>query len=203
VHLLDDGFQHRGLARAMDVVLVTAEDFEDALLPAGNRRESLRALRRADAVVIRAEERRRVEPRVRRLLRKGAAVWSVRRELRFPDGLGSMYAGARPMAFCAIARPDGFWAMLAKAGCVVVAKVAYNDHHAYSAADVERLAKVAGERGATGFLTTEKDWVKLVGSGSSPMLERLRKVGPVCAVGLDLKFEDEAEVVRELEARCR
>jgi tetraacyldisaccharide 4'-kinase len=38
VHLLDDGFQHRGLARAMDVVLVTAEDLEDALLPAGNLR---------------------------------------------------------------------------------------------------------------------------------------------------------------------
>ncbi len=56
VHLLDDGFQHRRLARALDVVLVTAEDLEDALLPAGNRREQLRALRRADVVVVREEE---------------------------------------------------------------------------------------------------------------------------------------------------
>ena len=39
LHLLDDGFQHRRLARALDVVVVTEEDLEDALLPAGNRRE--------------------------------------------------------------------------------------------------------------------------------------------------------------------
>ena len=73
VHLLDDGFQHRGLARAMDVVVVTEEDLEDALLPAGNRREALRALRRADAVVVREEERDRVEERVRQLMRDGRA----------------------------------------------------------------------------------------------------------------------------------
>ena len=65
VHLLDDGFQHRQLARAVDVVLVTAEDLEDALLPAGNRREPLAALRRADVVVLREEERERIEARVR------------------------------------------------------------------------------------------------------------------------------------------
>ncbi len=39
VHLLDDGFQHRQLARNVDIVLVTAEDLEDTLLPAGNLRE--------------------------------------------------------------------------------------------------------------------------------------------------------------------
>src|ERR1039457_995570 len=39
VHLLDDGFQHRGLARALDAVLVTAEDLDDVLLPAGDLRE--------------------------------------------------------------------------------------------------------------------------------------------------------------------
>jgi tetraacyldisaccharide 4'-kinase len=70
VHLLDDGFQHRGLARAVDVVVVTEEDLEDALLPAGNRREPLRALRRADVVVVREEERERVEARVRGLMRR-------------------------------------------------------------------------------------------------------------------------------------
>src|ERR1017187_6103614 len=52
VHLLDDGFQHRRLARAMDVVVETEADLEDALLPAGDRREALRALRLADAVVV-------------------------------------------------------------------------------------------------------------------------------------------------------
>jgi tetraacyldisaccharide 4'-kinase len=180
----------------MDVVLATAEDLEDALLPAGNRREPLRALRRADAVVLRAEERERVEARVRRLMREGAAIWTVRRELRFPEG-GVLCAGPRPVGFCAIARPDGFTAMLAEAGCTVVEMLAFGDHHGYGAADVERLVKVAGECGATGFVTTEKDAVKLTGA----MLERLRAVGPVGVVGLEAKFVDEADVMRVLEAR--
>ncbi len=45
VHLLDDGFQHRQLARDVDIVLLTQEDVEDTLLPAGNLREPLAALR--------------------------------------------------------------------------------------------------------------------------------------------------------------
>ena len=94
-------------------MLVTEEDLEEALLPAGNRREPLAALGRADVVVLREEERERVEARVRGLMRAGAAVWSVRRELRFAEG----GAGARPLAFCAIARPEEFWAMLEEAGC--------------------------------------------------------------------------------------
>src|ERR1700756_5221626 len=52
MHLLDDGFQHRGLARDFDIVLVTQQDATDRLLPAGRLRESLSALRRADAVVL-------------------------------------------------------------------------------------------------------------------------------------------------------
>ena len=56
VHLLDDGFQHRQLARSVDIVLVTAEDLEDVRLPAGNLREDLSALQRADVVVVRQNE---------------------------------------------------------------------------------------------------------------------------------------------------
>ena len=199
MHLLDDGFQHRRLARSMDVVVVTEEDLRDALLPAGNRREALQALRQADAVVVREEERDCVQERVRQLMRVEAPVWRLRRELRLADSALELGARPRPLAFCGIARPEGFWSMLAQAGYMLAAKVTYSDHHRYGLDDVERLAKVAGQRGATGFLTTEKDAVKL----SAGMMERLRSVGPVCVVALDAKFVDEAEVLRELEARCR
>ena len=52
LHLLDDGFQHRALARDFDIVLVTPEDARDSLLPAGRLREPLKSLSRADAVVL-------------------------------------------------------------------------------------------------------------------------------------------------------
>jgi tetraacyldisaccharide 4'-kinase len=165
------------------------------LLPAGNRREPLRALGRADVVVVREEERERIEARVRGLMRKDALMWTVGREPRFAEGAG---AGARPLAFCAIARPEAFSAMLKEeAGCELVETVAFGDHHKYGRADMEKIAAIAKERGATGFLTTEKDAVKLTPS----MMERLGQVGAVVVVRLEATFVDEAEVVRELEAR--
>jgi len=236
VHLLDDGFQHWGLARAVDVVLVTEEDLNDALLPAGNRREPLEALGRADVVVLREDQRERVEARIRPLLREGAEVWSVQRELRFPDSLGGLEARVRPLAFCAIARPQSFYAMLGAAGFDLAATVDFRDHHAYTLADMERITTMAKESGATGFVVTEKDAVKLAspvsgvatsgvsfgpasnaatglasgltsGAGfhfaSGSLIERLEAVGPVCVVGLETRFVDEADVMRGLEARLR
>jgi len=111
--------------------------------------------------------------------------------------LEELAAGPRPVAFCGIARPSGFWTMLAQAGCKVVAEVAFNDHHAYSTSDVERLVEIAQQHEGTGFLTTEKDRVKL----PKRLLDRLRAVGPVCVVKLEAKFVDEAGVIGELEAR--
>ena len=195
VHLLDDGFQHLGLARTLDVVLVTEEDLDDTLLPAGNLREPVVALRRADVVVLREQERERVEGRVRRLMRSDAVVWSVRRVMRLSaDG-----AGATPMAFSAIARPEDFWAMLEEAGCDLVDRVAFGDHHAYSMADMVRMVETAKNCEATGCLTTEKDAVKL----DPAMLELLGVVGSVCVAGLATSFVGEADVLGELEARCR
>jgi tetraacyldisaccharide 4'-kinase len=197
VHLLDDGFQHRQLARTVDVVLVTADDLDDALLPAGNRRERLTALRRADAIVLRDEERAEVAPRLRGLLREGALVWSVQRRLMLPVPAEQLSSGPRPIAFCAIARPDGFWAMLKQAGCTAIKKLTFPDHHAYSAEDMDQLVETARGCNATGFLTTAKDHVKL----SREMIDRLREVGPLDVLKLEAKFVDEAAVLRDLEAR--
>jgi len=199
MHLLDDGFQHRGLTRNVDIVLLTKADLDEALMPAGNRREPLAALGRADVVVLRDTERARVETRVRELMRAGAAVWSVRRDLRFADCEGGGSAGTRPLAFCAIARPDGFWAMLEESGCQLAEIVAFGDHHAYAMVDMVRMVAMAKKCGATGFVTTEKDAVKL----TEAMMERLREVGPVCVAVLTARFVDEADVLRELEERVR
>jgi tetraacyldisaccharide 4'-kinase len=195
LHLLDDGFQHRRLARAMDVVLVTAEDLDDALLPAGNLREPLSALQRADVVVVREDEFEAVGKRVWAMVREGAQMWTVRRRLVFPAPMFVFGAGLKPVAFCAIARPEGFATMLMDAGCGIVETVAFADHHRYQMADVERVIEVAKGLNATGFVTTEKDAVKL----SAAMRERLEAAGSLMVVALEAEFADAEKVVATVE----
>ena len=205
VHLLDDGFQHRQLGRSVDIVLVTSEDLEDSLLPAGNLREDLSALQRADVLVVRQNEvdadidagAMAVNKRAWEMLRDRGQMWIVRRTLRFPAPLRVFGAGLRPVAFCAIARPEDFAAVLHSAGCGVVETVAFADHHRYGSADMERVIEVAKGLNGSGFITTEKDAVKL----TEAMRRRLEEHGPLMVVALEAEFADPAAVLRALEAK--
>ena len=205
VHLLDDGFQHRRLARSVDIVLVTSKDLEDGLLPAGNLREEVSALQRADVLVVRQEEVDAdidagvppVNKRAWAMLRDRGQMWIVQRKLVFPAPLKVFGAGLRPVAFCAIARPEGFAAMLQDAGCGVVETVAFADHHRYTMADMDRVVAVAKGLNGSGFITTEKDAVKL----SEAMRRRLEKHGPLMVVALEAVFADPSAVLRSLEAK--
>jgi tetraacyldisaccharide 4'-kinase len=149
VHLLDDGFQHRQLARDFDIVLVTAEDARDRLLPAGRLRESVSALERADAVVLPADLS------CGQLPLAGKQVWRLRRNLQ------AGHAPPRPVGFCGIARPGNFFSQLREAGVELAAEVPFPDHHVYTRRDVSRLLRLRQQTGAGGFVTTEKDAVKL------------------------------------------
>jgi tetraacyldisaccharide 4'-kinase len=197
VHILDDGFQHRRLGRSVDLVLVTAADLDDALLPAGNRREPLAALRRAHVVLLREPECAELAPRLRRWMRPGAAIFSYRRRLAFDAPAGFAAAGPGPLAFCAIARPEGFIEMLEDAGCTLVKTVVFRDHFSYGRHDVEHLVTAARQCGATGFVTTAKDWVKF----SPPMRDRLTQGGAVAVARLDAHFPDPRAILNALEAR--
>lgn len=149
VHLLDDGFQHRALARDFDIVLVTGEDLHDHLLPAGRLREPLTSLRRADAIVLSSA----VKPEDLPL--ENPTVWRTRRDIVLRD------PPATPVAFCAIARPKQFFLQLRFAGCEPAAEAAYRDHHAYTEADIRDLLRLRERCQAGGFITTEKDAINL------------------------------------------
>jgi tetraacyldisaccharide 4'-kinase len=149
LHLLDDAFQHRALARDFDIVLVTADDARDHLLPAGRLREPLTALRRADAVVLTAG----AAPDLFSV--DGKLVWRVRR------GISAENVPPKPVAFCGIARPQNFVLQLRKAGIEPAAEAVYRDHHAYTENDIRELLALKTQSEAGGFVTTEKDAVNL------------------------------------------
>jgi tetraacyldisaccharide 4'-kinase len=153
VHLLDDGFQHRQLARDVDIVLLSAHDLDDHLLPAGNLREPLRAARRADVIAIPADE-----PDIEEWVKShgwSAQVWRVRRKMDVPR------IDQAVIAFCGIARPEQFFEGLERAGLRLAARIAFADHHRYTPLDLERIAAEAEKSEAAALVTTEKDRVRL------------------------------------------
>jgi tetraacyldisaccharide 4'-kinase len=175
LHLLDDGFQHRGLARNFDVVLVTPEDARDQLLPAGRLREPLTALRRADAVVLTNGASPESFPL------EGKLVWRARRGILPKD------VPARPVVFCGIARPQNFLVQLRTAGIEPAAEAFYRDHHAYTEKDVRELLKLRDKSEAGGFVTTEKDAVNLGG--------HLSALEPLAVIPVKMELVDAADAV--------
>lgn len=183
VHLLDDGFQHRALARDFDIVLVTPQDASDRLLPAGRLREPLRALQRADAVVLTsgaAEESFPVQ---------GKIVWRVRR------GIVAQGIPARPVVFCGIARPQNFLLQLRAANVEPAAQAFYRDHYAYREKDVRELVDLKQRSEAGGFVTTEKDAVNL-----GPFLSAL---SPLAVVPVRMELADAANGLETMLGKIR
>ncbi|HEV3307715.1 MAG TPA: tetraacyldisaccharide 4'-kinase [Candidatus Sulfotelmatobacter sp.] len=175
IHLLDDGFQHRGLARDFDIVLVTPEDGRDRMLPGGRLREPLGALRRADAVVLASGASPESFPV------QGKTVWRVRR------GIVAQSIPPRPVAFCGIARPQNFLLQLRTAGVDAVAEAFFRDHHAYTEKDVRDLLELRQRSEAGGFVTTEKDAVNLSGY--------LDTLAPMAVVPVKMELVDAANAV--------
>jgi tetraacyldisaccharide 4'-kinase len=155
VHILDDGFQHRRLHRDFDLVLMGHGDLRGGLLPFGRLREPLSSLARANAVAA---------PEELAALLSEPNIWHIRRRLVLHEP-----APTRPLAFCGLARPRQFWQALGDIGIYPVGTYAFGDHHRYTAKDVALLQRLARQHEANGFLTTEKDLVKLDGAGLAPI----------------------------------
>ena len=181
LHILDDGFQHRSLAREFDIVLMTADDLQDRLLPAGRLREPVSSLRRADAIVLPA----RLAPEHPALREK--LIWRVQREIILPA------VPQAPIVFCGIARPQQFLSQIRAAGITPAAELVFRDHYRYARADIQRLLAEQRRLGAGGFLTTEKDAINL---GSLH-----RDLEPLAIVTLRLTLDHPADVLNTILGR--
>ncbi len=163
VHLLDDGFQHRQLARDIDILLLSRRDLTDHLLPAGNLREALCAAKRAAVIAIPADEPE-LEAEFKSRGWKGI-IWRLRRSMEIPSADDS--ADGPVVAFCGIARPGQFFQGLESTGVKLAAHVVFPDHHRYTARDLDGLAAQARHAGAKALVTTEKDRVRLGSLGAT------------------------------------
>jgi tetraacyldisaccharide 4'-kinase len=188
VHILDDGFQHRQLARDINIVLLNRDDWRDHLLPAGNLRETLAALRRAHAIALPADQ-----PDLERQLKAAnltAPAWRIHRRMEVSPADGPV------AAFCGIARPDQFFAGLKAAGLLVATRTAFRDHHRYTTSDIDGLISSAKASGATAIITTDKDRIRLENLASNFSDDM-----PLVTARLTIEIEGEAAFVDWLTAR--
>lgn len=206
--LLDDGFQHRRLARDLDIVMLDAEaPFGNGhVFPRGMLREPIEGLRRAQVVVlsradmIQPAERERLRHQVARLAPQALWAEAIHGPRALVDSVGreeplAALAGRRVAAFCGIGNPTAFRHTLETLGCQVAAFRAFDDHYAYGRADVERLSAWAAAFDIQAVLCTHKDLVKL---GSDTLGGR-----PLRAVVVELEFLcGQAQLEARLETVC-
>ncbi len=204
--LLDDGFQHRVLARDLDIVLIDASrpQLAGSLLPLGWLREPVESLRRADAVIVtRAREvDHGLNEQIVQLHGKPALAWcnhawsdlDVHEAARSQRQSVDWLRGRRIAVWAGIGRPDAFVQQLNTFGAEVVAIASLRDHARYGRRAVSRLAKEARRSGAAAIATTGKDWVKIGFDGSVVDL-------PIVVPRLEMRFcAGEAAVRDRLEA---
>ncbi len=175
VLLLDDAYQHRRIARDLDIVLIDAtEPFgHDHLFPRGTLREPLESLKRADLLVLTRGDMVTAEQR--------AAIWdrlskynghAPQVELHHdPSGLSSysghseatnLLRGRRVLAFCGIGNPEGFRHTLGQTGLNIIDLKIFADHHDYRRADIDSLTQWAQSHPeADALVCTMKDLVKI------------------------------------------
>ena len=203
VFLLDDGFQHRRLARDYDILLVdsTRPVREQALLPAGSLREPVSALNRADLVIFtRANHTPGVISAMQHLpqfpvfpgrtkLLGFRCIGGDRTAALSPDQAAGPF-----FAFCGIGNPEGFFRDLLEWKIAVSGQTKFRDHHRYTTRDVLQIESAATEAGSKAFVTTEKDEHNLGG---------LKFTRPVYVAVITMEIPDEEEVLNRIKNKIR
>ncbi len=217
--VLDDGFQHRRIARQLDLVLVdaTRSPFDDALLPAGWLREGPDALARASGVVLTHADRvpaDRLRSLTTEIERAGAPVlataahaWTALDIHEHGQDRAEPVAWLRQRrvaVVCAIGRPESvLHAARAAIGAEPVGTLILRDHDPYAQPTLARIDRLLAESRADALLTTDKDWSKLARPGTGVAEGRFRAAVVRPRLGLAfLSGEDRlADLVRRTAER--
>jgi tetraacyldisaccharide 4'-kinase len=174
--VLDDGFQHRRLARDLNIVLIDATEPMGipGVIPRGTWREPPFNLKRANMIMLTRCEQvsdqladlaaglltQWVSPRA--IFQQRTAVAGLIDGNENPVAL--VAGGRRVIAFAGVGNPNGFLHTVRSLGMHVSSALWFDDHHHYDPkTDFRPLLKVSAERRIEAWITTLKDWVKLRG----------------------------------------
>ncbi len=172
VFLLDDGFQHLKLSRDLNILLMDASRplAGESLLPAGQLREPIAAMSRANLIIFtRAETASGTLEAIGKLHQYPVFAASTRllgfRRLGGDITLLSVseIGGGPFFAFCGLGNPDAFLRDLRTWGVPISGQLIFPDHHRYSERNMLEILQAGKRSGANAFVTTEKDAQNLAG----------------------------------------
>ncbi len=198
VILMDDGFQHRKLARDLDIVLIDCTNpfGYGYILPRGLLREPVRALKRAGGIVLtRADNDSMIE-----FININPIAASIHKpsELINTNGqntpLGSI-AGKKVAAFCGIGNPNSFFTTLGNMKAEVF-PLAFTDHAPYNTESLHQIKQLAADNDVDYIVTTEKDWVKLAPMAELAIIDTPKT--PLLYTKIQLKILNGEEKLHEL-----
>lgn len=203
--VLDDGFQHRRLARNLNILAVdaTCPFGYEKLLPAGLLREPLSELKRADAVVITRFDLAGGEQilNIEKFIRQTAGQIPIARAIHHHTHAVTLTGQTMPLeqlrqkklfVYCGIGNPQAFVNCLTQDEMTVVGTKFFNDHHVYSLRDIRTIAAQARQCGADAAICTQKDWVKTAAF--------CKQAGQIIfgSLVMELEFISNADIIRAL-----
>ena len=171
--ILDDGFQHRYLARDLDVVMLDSRGpyGSDRVFPRGKMREKAAALARAHVLVLSrfdgSEAAEKHSDNLRRQWPEKTVVTAFHRPMRIFSAADNRerpprsLMGSRLAAFAGIFQPDDFFQSLHNLGARLVYTAALPDHYPLTSDLLASLAREASRFRPEFWITTEKDWARL------------------------------------------
>lgn len=179
VIVLDDGFQHRALARDLDIVLIdaTCPFGFDHVLPRGLLREPLEGLQRGDLFVVTrcTDVSDEVVADIHARLgdfASGCPVLSCSHQpvsitrvdgTELPQSPRAFLDGKRVMAFSGLGHPEAFERTVSSLGAKIVTARRWPDHHGYTSDEIRLMLDDSSQGDVDLFVTSEKDAVKLEG----------------------------------------
>lgn len=201
--VMDDGFQHRRLARDLDIITIdaTCPFGYGKLLPAGMLREPIASIKRAGAAVLTRcdqsdeSELSRIEGELRRINPAIIIARSIHKPSCIKSAAGEtaveQLKGRRVFAFCGIGNPDAFLSTIKSTGADIVGSKIYNDHYHYTDADIDEINGRAYCLEADFVLSTQKDYTHYAGRDTRGEI-------PFAYLAVEIKFTAGEDKLKQL-----
>lgn len=173
--ILDDAFQHRWIARDIDLVVIDQSFLNQKsalthnLLPLGDLRESFDALKRADAIILNRKffAKEELNPHLKNYFEDKRIFTSYYKAISFVDVMRKIeysleeFKGQDSLVVSGIANPKSFLNILEQVHVNTKNRLIFSDHKNYTLKEVQKIRKQFYTTNSHSVVTTEKDAVKL------------------------------------------